>query len=173
MRIQINEPWVVYFFSKFHEQLGFEKIINVQTSYPDCTALKESKEVSIEFESKSSHLQTHLEYDEVNLTPARYDLTENQKEIIFKERIWDKMTVPFEPLKLSKERYYLMYPENHWYPNKYWRVMKKHLDLDYCVAWEVYQVDVNREAYKNVQFIELKSSLMIKKFLEKNNLEFA
>jgi hypothetical protein len=31
--MKINEPWIVYLFSKFHEQLGFEHIINIQNKF--------------------------------------------------------------------------------------------------------------------------------------------
>lgn len=40
-----NEMGVMYLFSRHHEELGFEKIIHVQTQFPDIIALREGKEV--------------------------------------------------------------------------------------------------------------------------------
>lgn len=56
-----NEQEVVFLFSRFFKELGFEKIITLQSPYPDCIALtNENKQVTIEFEYYSSNFINHI-----------------------------------------------------------------------------------------------------------------
>lgn len=57
-----NEIGVVYLFSRHHEELGFEKIIDITTRFPDITALREGKEVKIELEFLLSSFKSHYLY---------------------------------------------------------------------------------------------------------------
>ena len=54
-----NEAETVYMFSRYHERLGFEKIINIQTAFPDITALRDGKKVRIEMEFVLSRFKVH------------------------------------------------------------------------------------------------------------------
>ena len=58
--VTIKEQFVVYLFSKFHKELEFEHIVDIDTQFPDCIAVKKGKRVSIEFEPEASSLATHL-----------------------------------------------------------------------------------------------------------------
>ena len=49
-----NEMGVVALFSHYFGVLGFEKITCIQTQFPDCLAIRNNKEVRIEFELYSS-----------------------------------------------------------------------------------------------------------------------
>ncbi len=57
-----NESELIVLFSKLHKQLGFEKILEVRPDYPDCIALKDGKEVSIEFELFSTDFRLHVSH---------------------------------------------------------------------------------------------------------------
>ena len=58
--LEINEQFVVAIFIKIHEKLGFEKITNIRTSYPDCEVIDSGGNVKlIEFEFKSSSFLHH------------------------------------------------------------------------------------------------------------------
>jgi len=58
--IPTNEQEVVYLFCRNHEKLGFEKILRLRTvDTPDCIALKDGKEVGIEFEFQSKNFLSH------------------------------------------------------------------------------------------------------------------
>jgi hypothetical protein len=59
MLIPRNEPGVFYLFSRFHEKLGFEEIIDVSTLTPDVIAKRNGKRVNIELEYKSSDALEH------------------------------------------------------------------------------------------------------------------
>jgi hypothetical protein len=166
----INEPWVVYLFSKFHEQLGFTKIVDIQSSFPDCTALKDNKEVTIEFESKSGHLQTHLIYGGWNsyeFCDNRYLLKEDGENyrLYSRYRTYKNKDPDYT---LSKENYFiLVHPKGHWCG-----VRLKKLDLDYCIAWAVSDIDRKRDEYSKVSFIELNSIPVIRNFTIKRGYDF-
>jgi len=59
----VNEDGVVMLFGKFHQKLGFLKIVLVQQPFPDCMAIKVKDKkpalVYIEFEYKSSQFRKH------------------------------------------------------------------------------------------------------------------
>ena len=54
-----NELGVVSLFGRYFDLLGFEKIVSIDPTYPDCTAIKNGKEVKIEFEYLSSRFLAH------------------------------------------------------------------------------------------------------------------
>lgn len=55
-----NEQEVIYLFYRNHEKLGFEKVLRLRTvDTPDCIALKDGKEVGIEFEFQSKNFLRH------------------------------------------------------------------------------------------------------------------
>ncbi len=54
-----NEPHVLYLFSRYHELLGFEDIVNVQTAFPDITAIRDGKPVRIELEFIAGRIAIH------------------------------------------------------------------------------------------------------------------
>ena len=54
-----NESGVVELFKKIHLDLGFEKILNIQSKFPDCIALRNNHEVRIEFEFNSRNFLYH------------------------------------------------------------------------------------------------------------------
>lgn len=51
---------IVYLFARIFPVFGFEYIKKVRTSYPDCIAVKDDQEVSIEFEPKLSVFADHV-----------------------------------------------------------------------------------------------------------------
>lgn len=56
----VNEAHVAFVFSKYHDMLGFPKIVDIRTAFPDCTAInKDGKECLIEFEYKSRSFVYH------------------------------------------------------------------------------------------------------------------
>lgn len=163
--VKIGEAWVVYLFSKFHEQLGFEKITQIQSIFPDCTALKQGKEVSIEFETLSSHLGNHLKVDPFNITPTFYDVKETDTEITLTHKY---SVFPNKPLIFSNQDYFLSRTTPY---NAYWELKRKCLNLDYCIAWKVSDNDRKLPHYAKTQFIELRTHPVIQQFLKANNIE--
>lgn len=63
MFIPKNEAGVMYLFSRYHEELGFEKIIkfNTTTGFPDIVALRDGKKVRIELEHTLGKIRVHYE----------------------------------------------------------------------------------------------------------------
>jgi len=59
MFIPKNEQGVIYLFSRYHEELGFEKILHIGTRFPDITAIRNGEEIKIELEFLLSGFQSH------------------------------------------------------------------------------------------------------------------
>ena len=97
MFIPRNEPGVVYLFSRFHEKLGFEEIVDISTLTPDVTAKRNGKQVAIELEFKSSSVIRHYRVVEEDPREGRW--------------IGDKDNWKFV-LKSGEIRYDLPDPEN-------------------------------------------------------------
>lgn len=114
--IPTNEQGVVYLFSRNHEKLGFEKVKYFDThETPDCVALRNGKEISIEFEHKLKDFCSHYKKDVYS--PRKmfdYKIKGNYL-LIFKKddpnkiverypakdyQIWDPKTFPIPPSKL-------------------------------------------------------------------------
>lgn len=154
MRVN-DEQFVVYLFSMFHPELGFEHIVQMQLKFPDCTAVKEGKKVSIEFERTSDNLTEHLDGRYVYKIPGN-EIYETDSEIIVKEGS-DVRKYPKSDYKISHT------PQSA-------VIMKKVLKLDYCVCWRKNPDIINafKEVYGEIKkFIELSSKPIIIDFLEK------
>ncbi|GAG31960.1 unnamed protein product, partial [marine sediment metagenome] len=65
--VPMNEMGVVMLFSRVHERLGFDRILQIRTKFPDVIASKEGKTVYIELEYASSGFMHHID------NPARCD----------------------------------------------------------------------------------------------------
>ena len=57
--IPTNEQGVIYYFSKHHKELGFEKILHFTTHFPDVTVLKDGDPYRIELEFRLSTIEDH------------------------------------------------------------------------------------------------------------------
>lgn len=62
MFVPKNEQGVFYLFSTHHKELGFEKIIDIGTQFPDVTALREGNKVRVELEFLLSSFKGHYVY---------------------------------------------------------------------------------------------------------------
>lgn len=54
-----NEKGVFYLFSRHHEELGFEEIVEFIDGTPDLRAIRNGKEVGVELENKASGAFSH------------------------------------------------------------------------------------------------------------------
>ena len=59
MFIPQNEPGVFYMFSRIHEELGFDEIVDISTMTPDIFARRNGELVGLELEYKSSGALRH------------------------------------------------------------------------------------------------------------------
>ena len=149
-----DEQFVVYLFSIFHRELGFEHIVQIQTKFPDCIAVRGGKQVSIEFENTSDSLVMHLEGKLVYPLPG-HEVNETDTEIIIREG--------------SEIR---VYPKSEYrlFPGKQLNIIrKKLLKLDYCVCWKInHDSSLFKEEYSEIkEFIELSSNPKIIDFMGK------
>ena len=95
----LNHDEIVFLFARYFHALGFDSIRRIEQSFPDCTAIKEGKEVFIEFEPKLSafdHVHKHDiskcnyvvcwedDWDEISKVP----LKENEISIIELRSFW-------------------------------------------------------------------------------------
>ena len=69
-----NEQGVIYLFSRYHEKLGFEKIIQIGTRFPDVIAVRDNKHISIELEFRLSGVRSHYLAREINFLD--YNITD-------------------------------------------------------------------------------------------------
>jgi len=158
-----DEGFVVYLFSLFHRELGFDHIVQMQTKFPDCTAVKEGKEVSIEFQKTSNELSEHLAPPELGKSgiiwrnlPNQYKVLENEEEIVV-ERGSERA-----PLHFPKSEYDLYTAQD------LWEIRKRTLNLDYCVCWKVnHDPSYLEKEYNQVKFIELRTQPIVVDFMEK------
>ena len=142
MFIPRNEPGVVYLFSRFHEKLGFEEIVDISTLTPDMIAKRNGKQVRIELEFKSSGAIWH--YRVVKEDP--------------REGKWirDKDNWKFV-LKSGEIQHNLPDPENKYRPEKdrnllLLRTAREKFDIIVC--WEKDEV-----FEENMEIIELRKAL--------------
>jgi len=149
----MKESFVVYLSSKFHKELEFEHIVDFDTQeFPDCIAIKDGKRVSIEFETGSNSLGSHLvPENKNNYGHPDYEIKETETDIV-----------------VTDGRGCRKYPKSDYKaeiaPGGY-IITKKVLDLDYCVCWKI--THQPREEYIKVKFIELSSHPLIIDFMEK------
>jgi hypothetical protein len=150
-----DEQFVVYLFSLFHRELDFEHVIQMQLGFPDCTAVKEGKQVTIEFEKGSDTLREHIGEPIVYRNLPGNEVSETSDEILAKEG--------------SETRTYPK-SEYHMYTSPYqYDIRKKVLKLDYCVCWEInHNPSDFIEEYSLIKgFIELRKNPIIIDFMEK------
>ncbi len=83
-----NESGVLYLFSRYHELLGFEDIIKIQTAFPDVYAIRKGSHVTIELEFKASRIATH--YDIRGST-----VYHNRKEYLEHNDKWWEKVIPW------------------------------------------------------------------------------
>lgn len=157
--MEINEPFVVYLFSKFHERLGFEKVLYICAGFPDCIAEKDGEQVSIEFETHTSFLQNHLKIKEYD---PSYELMEEEEEYVLQP----KELKGFPRVEDYQERYpksEFRIKRKRWPAGEFITVYAKKLNLDYCVCWRAsYKIP---DSLKDVKIIELRKEPAILQFL--------
>lgn len=144
--MKINESFVLYLFSKFHEKLGFEKIILLQAAFPDCYAIKDGKKVSVEFEARSYSLRDHLL--ENRLSVQYYKDHTNEIEHSY----------PKSNFRIEIE---------NWGIGKCVNIYRRKLDLDYCVCWEHKLFStVDPAWFSGVKILELREVPFIREFMK-------
>jgi len=148
----LNEGFVVYLFSRFHEQLGFEKVLKIGSTFPDCIALKDGKEVRIEFEIMPWYLKSHVKV--ATYSPVVYIVTETEREYLVTSRS-------------GQSNWKVSYPKDQYtatiYPNGLAEINYKRLPLDYCVCWE--NRGTKRDYQEGIEIIELPRVPVIARFL--------
>ena len=142
MLIPRNEPGVFYLFSRFHEKLGFEEIIDVSTIAPDVIAKRRGEQVRIELEYKSSRAISH--YRVAKEDPRQGKWIKEGKDWVFVLKSGTrKYTVPdpYNEYRLDKDRGLLLL-----------KTAKKIFGIIVC--WE------NDEVFEeNMEVIELEKAL--------------
>jgi len=146
----MKEQFVVYLFSKFHKELEFEHIVDINTQFPDCIAIKDGKRVSIEFEPESSSLATHLftESKTVYGQPD-YQIKETETDVVVTDGSGSRKYPKSDYKAEIAPRGYI--------------ITRKVLDLNYCVCWKI--THQPKEEYIKVKFIELSSHPVITDFM--------
>ena len=160
--IPTNEQEIVYLFSRNHEKLGFEKVKYFDPhETPDCVALKNGKEVGIEFEYKLKRFCKH--YVKKIFSPQNmygYKI-KGKYLLIFKKdnpnkilesylnaeyQVWDPKTFPISPSILIDE-----FSSSQ--PTPLVVIHKsRSKDIQYVVCWEK-----DYELNDNIEIIELKN----------------
>ena len=161
--MEVNEGFVVYLFCKFHEDLGFDKILHLGSMFPDCIAEKHGKEVSIEFETRPYFLRHHLQVAEY--VPNVYKIIENKDAYIvtYRQNLSDEIrnewevSYPISKFKIKK------------WSNGMTTVLKRRLDCDYCVCWKHKSRLI--EELRGVEIIELSKIPFVAKFLKDKDYE--
>lgn len=54
------ETYIGYLFSRFHHLLGFERVLEFRSRFPDVIALRDGSKIRIELESKLSNISSHF-----------------------------------------------------------------------------------------------------------------
>jgi len=150
--MQVNEGFVVYLFCRFHERLGFDKILWIDAYFPDCIAEKNGKKVRIEFESDAYFLRNHLKVR--TYWSQIYKIVETDEKYVIKDRDLD-LTIEEYPKSEYKIRNY---------PNGQFEVLYRKLPLDYCICWKTKRQ--TRERFREVKIIELSKIPFIISFLK-------
>ncbi len=156
-----NEQGVVYLFSKYHEKLGFERILHIGTRFPDMTAMRDGKETRIELEFLLSGLQSH--YIIKNAIPDREKwVREYEDEDRIRWRLWRRQTTnPVSQnyntwikrtagISLPKER---IKNVEKWDGALVWKSLKPFCDVVIC--WEA-DCEIDDP---DIEIVELKTSL--------------
>ena len=142
MFIPKNEPGVFYLFSRFHEKLGFEEIVDVSTIAPDVIAKRKGEQVHIELEYKSSRAISHYRVAEEDPREGKWTKDGNDWNFVLKSGT-RKYTIPdpHSEYRLDEDRGLLLL-----------RTAKKIFNIIVC--WEKDEV-----FEENMEVIELKKAL--------------
>ncbi len=111
---------IVFLFARIFQVLGFESILSIKTTYPDCTALENGQKKLIEFEPYLSNFRDHItkkhdlskcdfiicwKDDLEKHSYIKKQILDNKIEIIELKTIWQKIKVkkPKVPFCWSRE----------------------------------------------------------------------
>ena len=161
MFIPTNEQGVIYLFSRYHEKLGFERILHIGTRFPDIKAIRNGKEIRIELEFLLSGLQSHYIIKNANPHTEKWvKESENENRVYWRlygrqdanpanqgYNTWIKST---GGISLSKE---ITKNVEKWDGALVWKSLKPLCDVVIC--WEI---DCELDD-PNIEVIELKSLL--------------
>ena len=157
-----NEQEVIYLFSRNHEKLGFEKIKSFNPhGFPDCKAIKDGKEVGIEFELESNKFVTH--YWKRGFSNSHNYKIEGNKIIVFLKDNPNQIVAEFD-----SDIFEVWDPETFKIPPSFWikdyssiggkpLVIKYKTRSDmvqYIICWED-----NKKFDDKIEVLELKSWL--------------
>ena len=156
-----NEQGVVYLFSKYHEKLGFEKILHITTHFPDVIAIKNSEQVMIELEYHLSGVQSHYIIKDAHPHSQKWVREREDGDEVYWRLYQRRTTDPTSQdhikwiktsgsISISKEM--LKYIEIH-DGALTWKSLKPLCDVVIC--WEI---DCELDD-PNIEIIELKTSL--------------
>ena len=155
----VTEAFVVYLFSRLHEKLGFQRILEFNYSFPDCIAERDHRQVSIEFEVWPNSLVHHLPV--ASYDPFCYSCFEDiDKNFVVTEKT-SKIVVTKYPLDQFRI-------ERH--DNNFVDVFYRKLPIDCCVCWE--KRGTLKTEFAEVEIIELKNLPCVIKFMQKKGYEF-
>lgn len=162
-----KEPHVFYLFSRYHELLGFEEVVNVQTAFPDIIAIREGKIVRIELEYIARRLAIHYQIRESVMYHKYGERFEH------KAGKWHKISPHHEikgmeiiRMSWDDERGNL-YVRKGAYASSLRRKSLKPL-IDIVICWTACESQRNSLEAEGIEVIELKSRLIelgITKFL--------
>lgn len=142
MFIPRNEPGVAYLFSRFHEKLGFEEIVDISTMTPDIFARRSRKQVAIELEFKSSSAIRHYRVARENPRDGRWIRDKGNWRFVLKDgRIKYDLRDPDNKYRLDRDRNLLLL-----------RTAKEKFNIIVC--WEKDEV-----FEENMEIIELRKAL--------------
>ena len=142
MFIPKNEPGVFYLFSRLHEKLGFEEIVDVSTLTPDIIAKRRGKPVRIELEFKSNRAFSHYRVVKEDPREGRWKKDRNIWKFALDDgRISYEIPDPRNDYRLDKDRGILLH-----------RTAKDKFDIIVC--WEN-----NGVFEESVEVIELRKAL--------------
>jgi hypothetical protein len=154
--IVIDEQFVVYLFSLFHRELGFEHIVRMQTPFPDCIAVKDDKQVKIEFK-RLSNLLIQSQKGEIVWRNTGSEVGETDDEFVVTQQGFVVRHYPKSEYKMSAGQ-------------DRWDIKEKVIKADYCVCWRINhdkQKEFKEEFNQVREFIALESKPIIIEFLRK------
>ena len=159
MFVPKNEQGVIYLFSRYHEELGFEKILRIGTHFPDVIAVKDGAQIRIELEFLLSELLSHYIFKTANPNTEKW-VQEHEDEDRVSWRLWRIQTVHPDTeddttwikssgsVSISKE---IVKNIEEWDGALIWKSLKPSCDVVIC--WEV-DCEIDDP---EIEVIELKS----------------
>ena len=148
--MEVNEGFVVYLFSRFHEHLGFDRITHIGNEFPDCIAEKNGRKVTIEFESDAAFLRNHMKVAAYHNNVYRVHETD-EKYII--KNMFGQVIAEYPKSEFEICRYHYVA-----------EILYRNLPLDYCVCWKCSKN--TRKKFSNIKIIELRKIPFIIEFLK-------